>query len=84
MTQQRTPTGLNRQGQNEKNGLSGEKDSTVFLPAVQCLCAPCVYFRAVPLPSGYIRKLCSFTGERLTLSGNQMCEALQDRDGAVC
>lgn len=46
-------------------------------------CATCVYFRVVKLESGRVRKLCSFTGERLTLAGNPLCEFRQVEGGAA-
>lgn len=51
------------------------EDNTPIRLAGQGFCAPCVYFRVV--------KLCSFTGERLTLAGNPLCEFQQVEGGAA-
>ena len=58
------------------------EDNTHIRLEVQGFCAPCAYFRAVKLVSGRVRKLCSFTGERLTLAGNPLCEFRQVEGGA--
>ena len=59
------------------------EDNTPIRLAGQGFCAPCVYFRVVKLESGRVRKLCSFTGERLTLAGNPLCEFRQVEGGAA-
>lgn len=59
------------------------EDNTPIRLAGQGFCAPCVYFRVVKLESGRVRKLCSFTGERLTLAGNPLCEFQQVEGGAA-
>ena len=82
MQKQKSPTMSKWQGTGKN--ITDTKESISSSAAVQCLCSPCVYFRAVSLPSGYVRKLCTFTGERLTLSGNPLCEARQDKAGASC
>lgn len=82
MTQKKTPTGLNRQGQQKKSRTDRE-ENTRFPLAGQGFCTPCPYFRAVKLASGRVRKLCSFTGERLTLAGNPLCEFRRVEGGAV-
>ena len=66
--------------QNEKVFvLVGQENDTIPASALQefssCVpCASCAYFRAVPLDSGRVRRVCQFTGERLTLAGNPLCE----------
>lgn len=72
MTQKKSPTGSNRKGY--KKSIADKEDNTLFPLALQGFCAPCVYFRVVKLESGRVRKLCSFTGERLTLAGDPLCE----------
>lgn len=73
MTQKKTPTGLNRQGQ-QKKSRTDKEDNTVNPLAGQGFCAPCAYFRAVLLESGRVRRVCAFSGERLTLAGKPLCE----------
>lgn len=63
--------------------LTGQKNDNIPTSALQGFCAPCVYFRVVKLESGRVRKLCSFTGERLTLAGNPLCEFRQVEGGAA-
>ena len=58
------------------------EDNTHIRIEGQGFCAPCAYFRAVKLASGRVRKLCSFTGERLALAGNPLCEFRQVEGGA--
>lgn len=58
-------------------------NNTPIRIAGQGFCAPCVYFRVVKLESGRVRKLCSFTGERLTLAGNPLCEFRRVEGGAA-
>ena len=81
MTQKKSPTGSNRKGY--KKSIADKEDNTLFPLALQGFCAPCVYFRVVKLESGRVRKLCSFTGERLTLAGNPLCECRQVEGGAA-
>lgn len=64
MTQQKSPTVSKRQGL--KKSISDREDNTVNPLAGQGLCAPCPYFRAVKLASGRVRRVCMFSGERLT------------------
>ena len=59
------------------------EDNTPIRLAGQGCCAPCVYFRVVKLESGRVRKLCSVTGERLTLAGTPRCEFRQVEGGAA-
>lgn len=66
----------NTQYVDEKNTIS------IRLAGQGFCCAPCAYFRAVKLVSGRVRKLCSFTGERLALAGNPLCEFRQVEGGA--
>ena len=73
MTQKKTPTGLNRQGQQEKSRTDRE-DNTVNPLAGQGFCAPCPYFRAVKLAFGRVRRVSAFSGERLPLAGKPLCE----------
>lgn len=51
-----------------------------FSPAAGqvCICASCRYFKLVPVPSGRIRHLCRFTGEKLSAGGNPLCEFRQE------
>ena len=68
----------------KKNTHCVDKKNTTPIPlAEQGFCAPCPYFRAVKLASGRVRKLCSFTGERLTLAGNPLCEFRRMEGGAA-
>ena len=60
-----------------------EKNTIPIRLAGQDFCAPCVYFRVVKLESGRVRKLCSYTGERLTLAGNPLCEFRRVEGGAA-
>lgn len=73
MTQQKSPSGLNRQGQQKKSRTDRE-DNTVNPLVGQGFCAPCPYFRAVKLASERVRRVCMFLGERLTVAGNPLCE----------
>ena len=55
-----------------------------FLSAGQaCLCAPCRYFKVVLLPTGKVRNLCAFTGERLDAGGESLCEFRHVEGGAA-
>lgn len=81
MTEQKRPAVGKRQG--IKKSISDRKDNIRFPLAGQDVCAPCLYFRAVVLESGRVRKLCSFTGERLTLAGNPLCEFRHVREGGL-
>lgn len=42
--------------------------------ALQGLCCRCVYFRAVKQDSGGIRRICTFTGEKVSIAGPAQCE----------
>lgn len=48
-----------------------------------CLCAPCRYFKVVLLPTGKVRNLCAFTGERLDAGGEPLCEFRHVEGGAA-
>ncbi len=85
MTQKKTPTGLNRQGQQKKSKTDRE-ENTRFPVALQgfsaCVpCASCPYFRAVPLASGRVRRVCSFHGIRVGVYGVPGCEFMQPEGG---
>ena len=81
MAQKKSPAGSNRKG--IKKSITDRKDNTRFPLAVQGFCASCAYFRVVKLASGRVRKLCTLSGERLTLAGNPLCEFRQVEGGAV-
>ena len=64
--------------------LTGQENENIPTSALQGFCCTtCVYFRVVKLESGRVRKLCSFTGERLTLAGNPLCEFRRVEGGAA-
>lgn len=71
MTQKKSPAGSNRKGL--KKGIADRQDNIANPLVMQGLCAPCPYFRAVPLDSGRVRRVCRLTGERLPLVGNPLC-----------
>lgn len=81
MTQKKSPTGSNRKGY--KKSIADKEDNTRFPLALQGFCAPCPYFRIVNLASGRVRKLCTLSGERLTLAGNPLCEFRRMEGGAA-
>ncbi|MFR8053394.1 MAG: hypothetical protein ACLU6O_01240 [Bilophila wadsworthia] len=80
MTQKKTPTGLNRQGQQKKSRTDRE-ENTRFPLAGQGFCAPCPYFRAVKLASGRVRRVCSFHGVRVGVYGVPGCEFMKPEGG---
>lgn len=52
---------------------------------LQGLCSHCVYFRAVKQDSGWIRRVCTFTGEKLLTAGPAQCEFVTFTvGGGVC
>lgn len=63
--------------------LDEENTIPIRLAGQGFCCATCVYFRVVKLESDRVRKLCSFTGERLTLAGNPLCEFRRVEGGAA-
>lgn len=72
MQKKQNPSGGRRRG--FKKEISDREDTTRLPLAVQGFCAPCAYFRAVLLESGRVRRVCAFSGERLTLAGDPLCE----------
>lgn len=72
MAQKKSPAGSNRKG--IQKSITGRQNNTLSPFTMQGLCVSCAYFRAVPLDSGRVRRVCQFTGERLTLAGNPLCE----------
>lgn len=80
MTQQKSPTGLNRQGQ-QKKSRTDKEDNTVNPLAGQGFCAPCPYFRAVKLASGRVRRVCMFHGVRVGVYGVPGCEFMKPEGG---
>lgn len=62
---------------------AGEEKNTSYLVAGQGFCAPCAYFRAVLLESGRVRRVCAFSGERLPLAGNPLCEFIKPEGGTI-
>lgn len=80
MTQKKTPTGLNRQGQ-QKKSRTDKEDNTVNPLAGQGFCAPCPYFRAVKLASGRVRRVCMFHGVRVGVYGVPGCEFMKPEGG---
>lgn len=72
MTQKKTPSLANDRA--SRKSITGGYDNTVNLLSGQGFCATCPYFRAAPLDSGRVRRVCRFTGERLPLVGNPLCE----------
>ena len=72
MQNTKSPTVGKRQGL--KKSITDREDNTVNPISGQGFCAPCPYFRAVKLASGQVRRVCSFTGERLTVAGTPLCE----------
>lgn len=71
MTQKKSPTGSNRKGL--KKSIADRQNNIANPLVMQGFCTPCPYFRAVPLNSGRVRRVCQFTGERLPLVGNPLC-----------
>lgn len=61
-------------GLNRNTHYAGRGNNTPIRIAGQGFCAPCAYFRAVLLESGRVRRVCAFSGERLTLAGKPLCE----------
>lgn len=81
MSQKKSPSGDNRKGL--KKGIADKEDSTRNPFAGQgfssCVpCASCVYFKAVPLDSGRVRRLCTFHGVRVGIAGVPGCEFMQE------
>lgn len=72
MSKKRNPAAA-AAGQKQKDVWQSENSRLPFA-GQGCFCAPCGYFRLVVLASGRIRRVCSFTGERLTSNGNPLCE----------
>lgn len=71
MQKKQNPTVGKRQGFKKSGGAGNE--NTVNHLAGQGFCAACPYFRAVPLPSGRVRRVCVLTGEKLPAAG-RLCE----------
>lgn len=57
-----------------------ENSTTTAMPFQVCLCADCAYFKLVRLPSGGIRHLCTFFGDRLPKAGRSLCTFRQGGD----
>lgn len=73
MTQKQNPTEGNRQGFRKNVVADDGKKNTAHPLSMQGLCADCAYFRVVKLPSGGIRHLCTFLGDKLPKAGHPLC-----------
>ena len=82
MTKKESPAGDNRWGKSRIDEQHHGKNITVHPVSAQGLCSDCVYFRAVLLESGRVRRVCSLSGERISIAGVPMCSARQIEGGA--
>lgn len=57
-----------------KANMCYEQTNTPDRVEAQGFCATCPYFRVSRTDSGRVRRVCRFTGERLPLVGNPLCE----------
>ena len=87
MSQKRTPTGLNRQGQDEKTVVADGMNITLIPVAGQgfsaCVpCASCPHFRVVRFSSKRFRHQCGHDGAWLECCGVHECTAMPEGGAA--
>lgn len=81
MQKQENPAG--GPGLKENTRCADREENTVKPFAGQGFCAPCVYYRAVKLDSGRVRRLCLFHGVRVGIYGVPWCEFMEPKGGAA-
>lgn len=88
MPQKKTPTGLNRQGQDEKTVVTDGMNITRLPLALQgfssCVpCATCPYFRIVRFSKTKFRHQCGRNGAWIGNGGVCQCSAVKGGDDHV-
>lgn len=80
MTHKKSPSGSNRRANQKSVNVVADGMNITRLPlaaqgfSAYVPCANCAYFKAVPLDSGRLRRLCLFHGVRVGVYGVPGCE----------